>query len=181
MAHQLIGIDHIIVGVRDLEAARAQYARLGFNSTPRGRHVGWGTANYCIMFEHDYLELLGIVDPAQFTNELDRFLAEREGLLAIGLGSRDVAATHTVWAAAGLAPEPPKVLGRLLEAGARHGTAVPQRILPRTSTSGVGMFAVEHLTPALLRRRHGSPIPRARSRSAPAPSRLPTSARSPRS
>ena len=75
MTHQLDGIDHVLIGVRDLEAARAQYARLGFNSTPRGRHVGWGTANYCIMFERDYLELLGIVDPAQFTNQLDRFLA----------------------------------------------------------------------------------------------------------
>jgi hypothetical protein len=39
----LDGIDHLIIGVRDLEAARARYARLGFNTTPRGRHVGWGT------------------------------------------------------------------------------------------------------------------------------------------
>ena len=84
--HQLIGIDHLIVGVRDLEAARAQYARLGFNSTPRGRHVGWGTANYCIMFEHDYLELLGIVDAGQFTNGLDRFLERARGAARAGAG-----------------------------------------------------------------------------------------------
>ena len=75
----IAGIDHLLVGVRDLESAARQWRRLGFQLTPRGRHIGWGTANYCIMFQDDYLELLGIVDPAQFTNNLDRFLATREG------------------------------------------------------------------------------------------------------
>ncbi len=153
MDHQLIGIDHLIVGVRDLEAARAQYARLGFNSTPRGRHVGWGTANYCIMFESDYLELLGIVDASLFTNELDRFLSEREGLLAVALGSHDVGATRAAWSAAGLAPDVPKALARMLDA---EGSAIELRfrnvMLPRTDTGGIGMFALEHLTPEPMRR-----------------------------
>ena len=153
MNHQLIGIDHLIIGVRDLDAARARYARLGFNSTPRGRHVGWGTANYCIMFEHDYLELLGIVDAGQFSNGLDRFLEEREGLLGLVLGSRDVAATHAAWTAAGLSPDAPKALGRLLEADAG---AIELRfrnvLLPRASTAGLGLFACEHLTPEPMRR-----------------------------
>ena len=64
MARQIAGIDHVIVGVRDFEQAKATYQRLGFQATPRGRHVGWGTANYCLMFPNDYLELLGIVDAA---------------------------------------------------------------------------------------------------------------------
>ncbi len=81
------GIDHAILGVRDLEAASAQWRRLGFTLTPRGRHVGWGTANYCVMFKSDYLELLGIVDPAKFTNDLDKFLAEREGLLGLAFAT----------------------------------------------------------------------------------------------
>ncbi|MFI5017745.1 MAG: VOC family protein, partial [Dongiales bacterium] len=70
----LTGIDHSLLGVRDLEAARRRFESLGFTLTPRGRHIGWGTANYCIMFEAGYVELLGIVDPAQFTNDLDGFL-----------------------------------------------------------------------------------------------------------
>ncbi|MEZ5904967.1 MAG: VOC family protein [Geminicoccaceae bacterium] len=53
---------------------------LGFNSAARG-HVGWATANYCIMFRDDYLELLGIVDPTGFTNGLDERLAAGEGLM----------------------------------------------------------------------------------------------------
>ena len=104
MARQIAGIDHAIIGVRDLDRARASYERLGFAATPRGRHVGWGPANHCLMLEGGYLELLGIVDPAEFTNDLDRFLAEREGLRAIALRSDDAPATRAAWQAAGLGP-----------------------------------------------------------------------------
>jgi hypothetical protein len=150
---QLVGIDHLIIGVRDLEAARARYARLGFNSTPRGRHEGWGTANYCIMFEQDYLELLGIVDPGQFTNNLDRFLDEREGLLGIAVGTRDAAATRAAWAEAGASPDEVKDLGRLLE-DEDGGTRLRFRnvMLPSTATGGVGLFACQHLAPEPMRR-----------------------------
>ncbi len=51
---------------------------LGFTLTPRGRHIGWGTGNYCIMLESGYIELLGVVDPSQFLNNLDGFLKKRE-------------------------------------------------------------------------------------------------------
>jgi len=50
--------------------------------------IGWGTGNYCIMLEQGYIELLGILDPTQFTNNLDQFLAEREGLLGLAFRSR---------------------------------------------------------------------------------------------
>ena len=82
--------DHVLVGVASLEAARRNWQRLGFTACPRGRHIGWGTANYCLMFPENYIELIGIVDPEQFTNSLDRFLAERgEGVLA-AVGCVDV-------------------------------------------------------------------------------------------
>lgn len=153
MDRHLDGIDHIIVGVRDLEAARARFAKLGFNTTPRGRHVGWGTANYCVMFGDDYLELLGVVDPARFTNGLDRMLEEREGLLGVALGSRDAAGTHAAWTAAGLAPAAPRELGRLLEAEEGPLDLRFRNVMLGTeATAGVGMFASEHLTPGLLRR-----------------------------
>ena len=152
LAHHLIGIDHVIVGVRDLEAARARYARLGFNSTPRGRHVGWGTANHCIMLERDYLELLGIVDASQFSNGLDRFLERAEGLLGVVLGTGDAQATHAAWQRAGLRPEKPRALGRLL---ARDRGEVELRfrnvLLPRDATGGINLFACEHLTPKPMR------------------------------
>src|SRR5438477_325246 len=82
MDNGIAGIDHVIVGVRDLERARMGWSRLGFTLSPRGRHIGQGTANCCIMFESDYVELLGIVDPNDFVQRLDMFLAQREGLMA---------------------------------------------------------------------------------------------------
>ena len=153
-AAHLDGVDHLIVGVRDLDAARQAYARLGFNLTPRGRHVGWGTANYCIMFPDDYLELLGIVDPAKFTNGLDRLLDEREGLLGIVFSSNDPDATAAGWQAAGLRPDGPKDLGRLLEHGGGDGQMLRfSNIYPAgDETAGLSFFACHHLTPALLRR-----------------------------
>ena len=79
VASAITGIDHTLVGVRDLEAARVAWEKIGFRLTPRGRHIGWGTGNYCIMLEQGYIELLGIVDPAS-SPTISMFLAER-GLL----------------------------------------------------------------------------------------------------
>ena len=149
MARQIAGIDHAIIGVRNLEQARASYERLGFQATPRGRHVGWGTANYCLMFANDYLELLSVVDPAQFTNGLDRFLAEREGLLALALHSTDPEATHAAWQAAGLAPAEVVALGRLLEPDLELRFA--NVMLAPAATGGLRLFACSHLTPEPMR------------------------------
>ena len=111
----ITGIDHTLIGVRDLEAARAAWGRLGLQITPRGRHIGWGTANYCIMLERGYIELLGIVDPAQFTNNLDKFLEQREGLLGLAFATDDANACYDALQAAGLKPDAPKQLKRDLE------------------------------------------------------------------
>ncbi len=140
------GFDHCIVGVHDLEAARERYARLGFTVTPRGRHVGWGTANYCIMFGADYVELLGIVDPGQFCNHLEDFLAVREGLLTVAFRTDDADATRAALAADGIDPEPVQDLGRILELPDRE--AMPRfRLvhLPWGATPGFKGFVCQHL------------------------------------
>jgi len=147
------GIDHALVGVRDLEAARAAWASLGFTLTPRGRHIGWGTANYCIMFDRGYVELLGIVDPAQFTNNLDKFLAEREGLLGLAFRSTDNDQTARWLAAAGFAPDGPKDLQRALELpGGDVMPAFKLVFLPPAATPGLRAFFCQHLTPDIIRR-----------------------------
>jgi catechol 2,3-dioxygenase-like lactoylglutathione lyase family enzyme len=150
MARQIAGIDHAIVGVRDLDRARASYERLGFAATPRGRHVGWGTANHCLMLEGGYLELLGIVDPAAFTNDLDRFLAEREGLRAIALRSENAPATRAAWEQAGLAPAEVAALGRRLEPDTE--LRFENVMLAPEATGGVPLFACAPLTPQPMRR-----------------------------
>lgn len=149
----ITGIDHVLVGVRDLEASAVRWARLGFHLTPRGRHIGWGTGNYCIMFEDSYIELLGIIDPAQFTNNLESFLKTREGLMGLAFASPDEVACAAQLRAIGIAAEGPKVLKRELELP--EGTVLPEFglvMLPQTATPGLSAFVCAHKTPDLIRR-----------------------------
>ncbi len=154
MRNGLAGIDHVIVGVRDLERARMGWTRLGFTLTPRGRHLGQGTANYCVMFGRDYLELLGLVEPDQHSRRLAAFLARREGPMAVAFapdGPIDDAAA--AFAALGLHPGEPRALGRQLELP--EGTVVPRFALialPPEETPALDCFVCGHLTPALMRR-----------------------------
>lgn len=146
------GVDHGIVGVQDLEAARARFASLGFTVTPRGRHIGWATANYCIMFAQDYIELLGIVAPGGYAAGLDRLLAERgEGILKLALRSDDAQATHDFLARQGLVADPVRDLARELEAP--EGTVLPEFRLvhPRPEAMpGLSGFLCQHLTRELV-------------------------------
>ncbi|WP_022728004.1 VOC family protein [Fodinicurvata sediminis] len=146
------GLDHALIGVQDLEAARAGWERLGFTLTPRGRHTGWGTANYCIMFPYDYLELLGIVDAQQFTNNLDRFLAERgEGLLSLAFASSDIEESARLLSEQDVDHGGPKDLSRGLELP--EGTVEPAfRLLhpaPEASPA-FPAFICQHLTPEMV-------------------------------
>lgn len=148
MVNHIMGIDHAIVGVRDLAHARTTYERLGFHVTPLGRHVGWGTANYCLMFPADYVELLGIVDAEQFTNNLDRFLETREGLLSLALRSANPEGTHEAWQAAGLEPAEVSDLSRLLDSEVELRF---KNVVLTPATTGVPLLACAPLTPDLMR------------------------------
>ncbi|MBL8808015.1 MAG: VOC family protein [Rhodospirillales bacterium] len=145
------GIDHVIVGTGDLEAARALWARLGFTPTPRGRHKGWGTGNYCLMFERDYVELLGMIDPAGFDNGLGEMLAKRgDGLLGFALACADADAA-AAWLAARGQKMARRDLGRLLElpGGAvepRFALAMPETPFP----GGLRPFLTQHLSRELV-------------------------------
>jgi len=137
----IAGIDHAVVGVRDLEQAKSLYERLGFHITPRGREEGQGTANYCVMFEDDYIELLGPVEP-------DGPAPEREGMMALGLRSSDPDATHSAWRDAGLEADLHD-LGRMLEPETE--LRFKKVALPPEATGGVPLFACTPLTPEPMR------------------------------
>lgn len=153
MAHLLTGLDHTVLAAHDLEAARQTYARLGFTLTPRGRHIGWATGNYCIMFPGNYIELLGIADAGGYTAGLEEILRQRgEGVHKIVLGSRDAAATRASLLAAGIAASEVQSLKRALELpGGNVLPAFSLVHLPPEATPDVSAFVCQHLTPDLLR------------------------------
>lgn len=149
----IAGIDHALIGVADLDGARDAFVRLGFTVTPRGRHVGWGTGNYTIMFEHDYVELIGVIDPSQYIHNLDTFLASGEGLLNVALNTGDAEAAFRWLQAEGVDAAPPEDLQRVLETEAGDETLRFRNIhIPEALTPGLRTFACEHLTPDKLRR-----------------------------
>jgi hypothetical protein len=149
----IAGIDHIIVGARDLDRARAAWSRLGFALSPRGRHIGQGTANYCIMFPRDYIELLGIVDPNDPGQRLGAFLTQREGPMAAALApSAPIEEVRSRLLGLGLHPSEPRTLGRELELAAGAVTLRFSLLsLPPDETPGLDCFICAHLTPELLR------------------------------
>ncbi len=150
----IIGIDHVIVGVRDLEAARDTWRRLGFALSPRGRHIEQPTGNYCVMFPWDYIELLGIVDTGPSAHRLGSFLAWREGLMGVAFapaGSAEEA--RAMLEERGLHPSESRPLARQIELP--EGVAAPRFTLvslPAEETPGLDCFLCAHLTPELMRR-----------------------------
>ena len=75
------GIDHLVLCVRDLEAARGFYGRLGFTTTPPAVHP-FGTGNSLVQLQGNFLELLSVVEP-------DRVPAMAPGEFSFGAFNRD--------------------------------------------------------------------------------------------
>jgi len=86
----IIGLDHVVLMVRDLAEGAQRWAELGFTVAPRGLHTAaMGTANHTIMLRHDYIELIGVVA------ETDRNLPGRQFLAKRGEGMERAAFTGT--------------------------------------------------------------------------------------
>lgn len=153
MAHHITGLDHTVLVAADLEAARATYARLGFTLTPRGRHIGWATGNYCMMFPRNYVELLGIAEPGGFTAGLEEMLKVRgEGVHKLALGTDGAEEARLSLKADGFEPSEVQSLKRALELP--EGTVMPAFSLlhlPEKDTPQTSIFLCQHLTPELMR------------------------------
>ncbi len=147
----LRGIDHVAILVRNLAAGEAAYRRLGFKTTPIGRHNNTGTANHCVMFGEDFFELFGILTPTEFNKPWAAAVAEREGLWAACFTSEDIHATQRAFASAGFQPTEPKDFSRPVEF---DGTVSQARFtltyLEPDAVEGIRLFACVHHTPELV-------------------------------
>lgn len=105
------GIDHLVLCVRDLEAARAAYARMGFTLTPPALHP-WGTANRLVQLQGNFIELLTVADPAKMAPPKQgefafgpfnkAFLEKREGFSMLVFASDDARRDQAEFAKSGL-------------------------------------------------------------------------------
>jgi hypothetical protein len=89
----VIGIDHAVIMVTDLDQAAANYKRLGFTVSPRGTHSAhMGSGNYTIMFNPDYMELLGVLTPTEHNAPARAYLEKcGEGIERVAFTAVDCA------------------------------------------------------------------------------------------
>lgn len=155
MTHPITGIDHPILWVSDIEKAAAAYRRLGFTLSQFYVHPkAVGTANYNMMLDDDYLELLvSIEDNPRNAARRARLAAEGDGLKDMGLRASNADAAFEKVKAAGLSPLPAFDHHRPEGDDTARFRIIylpPDRLLP-----GLGFHVIEHLTPELVWRRRG--------------------------
>jgi catechol 2,3-dioxygenase-like lactoylglutathione lyase family enzyme len=143
MRWHIRGLDHAVILVRNLDRARDTYERLGFTLTPRGFH-SLGSQNHCIMFGHDYLELMALPKPHPALQYFSDFLLRGEGVGALALATDDAAGAFAELTDAGIAAESPLALARPVEGlGEARFTLVQ---LPPEQTPGFRTFLCQHHT-----------------------------------
>ena len=106
-----------------------------------------------MMFENDYVELIGIVDPTQYIHNLDEFLKNGDGLLNVVLATDDADATARWLREHSPNAEDAQGLQRLLTLDDGEELLSFRFVfLPPELTPGLQTFASQHLTPDKVRR-----------------------------
>lgn len=158
MGNARLGIEHPVIAVRDLEAAAARYAALGFAPRPEGQHP-WGTANRMVMFANGFIELIAVTDAAAMTGENAAFgqmvrdgLKRGEGMVALGLRSDDVAADEAAMLARGAWSAGRVALRRAvrLADGGEDMVAASLSVLPDDAHPLLGIVLAQHHRPDLV-------------------------------
>lgn len=147
------GLDHVVVMVDGIDAAERQYERLGFQVQPRGFHTKLGTANHLMIFDRDYFEILGIVEPTEFNAERRKWLKAGGGLANVALATDGADLAFDAFKAAGLNPDAPLFFDRAVEIDGRTEKAAFRTVrIPKTNMPVVGFFVCEHITPQFVYR-----------------------------
>ena len=162
----VIGIDHAVIMVRDLDKAAENWKRLGFTVSPRGTHSAhMGSGNYTIMLDPDYIELLGVLSPTEHNAPARAFLENREGIERIAFTAVDSADGAEEIHARGYTPVGPTDFERPVTMPDSTLSAAKFRTFQwpvAEAPGGVRIFACQHKTretvwiPELMRHANGA-------------------------
>ncbi|HEX5078907.1 MAG TPA: VOC family protein [Geminicoccaceae bacterium] len=149
----VLGLDHVVILVRDLDDADARMARLGFRPTPRGLHSAhMGTANATVVLSNrTYFETMTVLRATPANAELGAALAEREGLFGLACKTDAAHAAAEEFAAAGIAAGGALAFTRPVELpeGARDACFTIARVRAE-ATPGTSLFVCQHHTPDIV-------------------------------
>jgi hypothetical protein len=162
----VIGIDHAVVVVRDLDNAAENWKRLGFTVSPRGTHSAkMGSGNYTIMLDPDYIELLGVLVETEHNAPTRAFLAKREGVERIAFTAVDSADGAEEIRARGYEPLGPTDFERPVTMPDGSPSAAKFRVFQwpiAEAPGGLRIFACQHKTrdtvwiPELMKHANGA-------------------------
>jgi len=162
----VIGIDHAVVMVRDLDKAAETWRRLGFTISPRGTHSAhMGTGNYTMMLDPDYIELLGVLTPTEHNAPARAMLEKREGIERVAFTAVDSADGAEEIRAKGFAPIGPTDFERPVTMPNGTLSAAKFRTFQwpvAEAPAGMRIFACQHKTretvwiPELMRHANGA-------------------------
>jgi catechol 2,3-dioxygenase-like lactoylglutathione lyase family enzyme len=144
-AADLVALDHVVVAVRDLEAATRQTASLlGRQPSWRGEHPEAGTANALFPLANTYLELLAASGEGPVGAGLAARMKEHgEGVFALAFASDDAEGFAEQLRGAGLEPSEPRE-GRGVDPARGAERRWRTLLVPPAATRGVLLFAIEH-------------------------------------
>ncbi|HTB01175.1 MAG TPA: VOC family protein [Bradyrhizobium sp.] len=147
----IIGVDHAVVVVRDLDKAAVNWKQLGFTVSPRGTHSAkMGTGNYTIMLGDDYIELLGVLTETEHNAPSRALLARRgEGIERVAFTTSDAAAGAEEIRARGYIPLGPTDFERPVTMPDGTQSAARFRTFQwpiEEAPAGMRIFACQHKT-----------------------------------
>lgn len=146
----IVGLDHVVVVVRDLDKAAQTWAGLGFTVSARGTHSAhMGTGNYTMMLGDDYLELLGVLTPTERNAPTRALLEKREGIERAAFTAVDAAAGTKELQARGIAATGPIGFSRPVDMpdGTKTEAKFDTFIWPVDERpGGMRIFACQHYT-----------------------------------
>lgn len=142
-------LDHVVINTLfDMDRAAALMSQLGFTLTPRGYH-SLGSINHLVMFEHDYLELIGLPTGTDVVRK--DVLESPRGLNGLVFRAKDIDASQSALRGSGLAMLEPQSFSRPVtidgvEHLARFRTV---RTAPELFEAG-RVYYCKHYTPELV-------------------------------
>ncbi|MGD9980889.1 MAG: VOC family protein [Hyphomonadaceae bacterium] len=148
----ITGIDHVVIGVRDLSAGVATYETL-LNRTAGVAQTHHGVASALISTSNVAVELIAADGPGEGAERVRAALADGEGLKSLAFAVRDLERAHVRCERVGLAPEPirEREAWRSFRAntGRTHGVRVflIERRRPLAVSPGAGLDHVVIRTP----------------------------------
>lgn len=146
-------LDHVVINTRyETDRAAELFAELGFQLTPRGFHPTLGSINHLMVFEHGYLELIGL--PPGGDKVRQELIDSPVGLNGLVFASTDAEATRNTVVGAGFDAQPVQHFARPLDIdGVDHEARFSAVRLALDSFAAGRVYYCQHHTPELIWRK----------------------------